>query len=118
LIYGSVEGTIRLEEGQLTIGPFAKITANVNARDVMTQGFVKGNVHATGRIEIKKDGSIIGNLTAAQIIIEDGADFKGSVEIEPGVAKEKNIKDSCNTLPPAPVGLENVKSYEQGDSVV
>jgi cytoskeletal protein CcmA (bactofilin family) len=45
-------------------------------------------VRATGRIEIKKDGSVIGNLTTAQIMIEDGADFKGSIEIDRGATKE------------------------------
>src|SRR5258708_40090731 len=49
---------------------------------------LKGNVHATGRIEIKKDGSVVGNLTTAQIMIEDGADFKGSIEIDRSAVKE------------------------------
>jgi cytoskeletal protein CcmA (bactofilin family) len=49
---------------------------------------VKGNVHAKGKIEIKKDGSVIGDLTTAQIIIEDGAYFKGSIEIDRSADKE------------------------------
>jgi cytoskeletal protein CcmA (bactofilin family) len=93
LIEGSVEGLIELDERKLTVGPTAKITADINARDVVVYGFVKGNVHAKGRIEIKKDGSVIGNLTTAQIMIEDGADFKGSIEIDKGEAKvaDKNV---------------------------
>jgi cytoskeletal protein CcmA (bactofilin family) len=55
--------------------------------------YVKGNMRTKGRIEIKKDGSVIGNLTTAQIMIEDGADFKGSFEIDRNAAKEadKNV---------------------------
>lgn len=93
LIDGSVEGMIQLEGRKLTVGTTAKLTADINARDVVVYGYVKGNVRATGRIEIKKDGSVIGNLTTAQIMIEDGADFKGTIEIDRGAAKEadKNV---------------------------
>jgi len=93
LIDGSVEGLIQLDERKLTVGATAKLTADVNARDVVVYGSVKGNVRATGRIEIKKDGSIIGNLKTAQIMIEDGADFKGSIEIDRSAAQDadKNL---------------------------
>jgi cytoskeletal protein CcmA (bactofilin family) len=88
LIDGSVEGLIQLDERKLTVGTTAKITADINARDVVVYGYVKGNVRATGRIEIKKDGSVIGNLTTAQILIEDGADFRGTIEIDRSATKE------------------------------
>ncbi len=93
LIEGSVEGQIQLDGRKLTVGTTAKVTADINARDVVVYGYVKGNVRAKGRIEIKKDGSVIGNLTTAQIMIEDGADFKGSIEIDRGETKEadKNV---------------------------
>jgi cytoskeletal protein CcmA (bactofilin family) len=93
LIDGSVEGLIQLDEWKLTVGATAKLTADVNARDVVVYGYVKGNVRAKGRIEIRKDGSVVGNLTTAQIMIEDGADFKGSIEIDRSAAKEadKNV---------------------------
>jgi len=93
LIDGAVEGLIHLDEQKLTVGTTAKVTADINARDVVVYGYVKGNVRAMGRIEIKKDGAIIGNLTTAQIMIEDGADFKGSIEIDRSAAEqaEKNV---------------------------
>jgi cytoskeletal protein CcmA (bactofilin family) len=93
LIDGSVQGLIQLDERKLTVGTTAKVNADINARDVVVYGYVKGNVRATGRIEIKKDGSVIGNLTTAQIMIEDGADFKGSIEIDRTPAEEaaKNL---------------------------
>jgi len=79
---GSVEGLVQIEERRLTIGASARITADVVAREVVVYGNVKGNVRARDRIEIKKDGSVIGDLTTARIMIEDGAYFKGAIEIE------------------------------------
>jgi cytoskeletal protein CcmA (bactofilin family) len=93
LIDGAVEGRIHLDDWKLTVGAAAKVTADIDARDVVVYGTVKGNVRAKGRIEIKKDGAIIGNLTTAQIMIEDGAGFKGTIEIDRSVAEqaEKNV---------------------------
>ncbi len=93
LVDGTVEGRIHLDERKLTVGTTAKVTADIDARDVVVYGYLKGNVRAKGRIEIKKDGAIIGNLTTAQIMIEDGAGFKGTIEIDRSVAEqaEKNV---------------------------
>ena len=77
LIDGAVEGLIQLDERKLTVGKTAKLTADIIARDVVVYGYVKGNVRAKGRIEIRKDGSVIGNLTTAQIMIEDGGGLQG-----------------------------------------
>ena len=79
---GSVEGLIHLDDRKLTVGASAKVTADVIAREVVVYGNVKGNLQARDRIEIKKDGSVIGDLTTARIMIEDGAYFKGSIEID------------------------------------
>src|SRR6202167_1142560 len=81
-IDGSVEGLVQLEDRKLTIGASAKVTADVIAREVVVYGNVKGNLRARDRIEIKKDGSVVGDLTTARIMIEDGAYFKGSIEID------------------------------------
>jgi len=97
LIDGSVEGLVQLDGRKLTVGTTAKLTADINARDVVVYGYVKGNVRAKGRIEIKKDGSVNGNLTTAQIMIEDGADFKGSIEIDRSAEKEADKNVSART---------------------
>jgi cytoskeletal protein CcmA (bactofilin family) len=81
-VSGNVEGHIRLGDRNLTVGASAKLTADIEAREVVVYGSVKGNLHASGRIEIKKDGSVIGDLTTGRVIIEDGAYFKGSIEID------------------------------------
>jgi cytoskeletal protein CcmA (bactofilin family) len=77
-----VEGLVQLEDRKLTVGASAKVTADVIAREVVVYGNVKGNLRARDRIEIKKDGSVVGDLTTARISIEDGAYFKGSIEID------------------------------------
>ncbi len=82
LVDGSVEGLIQLEDRKLTVGASAKVSADVVAREVVVYGNVKGNLRARDRIEIKKDGSVVGDLTTARIMIEDGAYFKGSIEID------------------------------------
>jgi cytoskeletal protein CcmA (bactofilin family) len=88
LIDGSVEGVIELGERKLTVGTTAKLISDINASEVVVYGHVKGNVHAKGRIEIRKGGSVIGNLTTAQIMVEEGADFRGSIEIDRNATKE------------------------------
>jgi len=88
LIDGSVEGLVQLDERKLTVGATAKVTADIIAREVVVYGTVKGNLRAKDRIEIKKDGSVNGDLTTARIMIEDGAYFKGSIEIDKTEQKE------------------------------
>ena len=80
-LHGTVEGTVTLEERKLTVGPTAKVSADLSAREIVIFGSVKGNLRARDRIEIKKDGSVVGDLSTARIMIEDGAYFKGSIEI-------------------------------------
>jgi cytoskeletal protein CcmA (bactofilin family) len=98
-IDGSVEGLVHLEDRKLTVGASAKLTADVIAREVVVYGNVKGNLRARDRIEIKKDGSVVGDLTTARIMIEDGAYFKGSIEIDKtgDDSDDKSYKRSAST---------------------
>ena len=88
VIEGSMDGLVQLDEDKLTVGASAKVTADIIAGDVVVYGTVKGKVHAKNRIEIKKDGSVNGDLTTARIVIEDGAYFKGSIEVDKSGEKE------------------------------
>ena len=81
LVNGFVEGPIQLGDKMLTVGPSGRLTSNVVAREIIVFGEVKGNVVAQDRIQIKKEGSVVGDLTTGRIVIEDGANFKGSIEI-------------------------------------
>ena len=84
-IDGEVEGMVELKENSLTVGPNGKVHANVSARSVTILGRLQGNVKAGERIEIRKTGSLEGDLSTARIVIEDGAVFRGSIDIvKPG----------------------------------
>lgn len=86
---GQVEGTITLKDSRLTIGPNARVAANVSARDVIILGTLNGNIQATGRVELRQGGSLIGDLAAARLSIEENANFKGKVDLVQGAAAQK-----------------------------
>src|SRR5215831_12415425 len=109
LIDGSVEGPVQLDERKLTVGATAKVTADIIAREVVVYGTVKGNLRAKDRIEIKKDGSVNGDLTTARIMIEDGAYFKGSIEIDKTEQKESGGNAFARTSA-APAGAAAAKT--------
>jgi cytoskeletal protein CcmA (bactofilin family) len=79
---GEVEGSIELRGHSLTVGPNGRVKANINARDVVVHGKVEGKVQATGRVELKKSAVQVGDITTQRIIIEDGAFFKGGIDIQ------------------------------------
>lgn len=81
-IDGQVEGMIEVREHNLTIGPNGRVQANVNAKQVVLYGSLKGNVRASDRVDIRKTGSLVGDVVAARVMIEDGASIKGSVDIQ------------------------------------
>jgi cytoskeletal protein CcmA (bactofilin family) len=81
LIEGRVEGKISLPEHLLTIGPHAKISAEVVAKVVIIQGSIIGNVTASERFEIKAGGRMTGDLTSPKVIMAEGSDFRGSVDM-------------------------------------
>ena len=80
LIDGEVEGLVE-SRSLLTIGQNGKVRANIKAREVVIFGSVHGNVEVSGKIAIREQGSLIGNIKSAGIGIDDGAYFKGSIDI-------------------------------------
>ena len=78
---GELEGTVEALEHKLTIGPNGTVKAAIKAREVVVLGSIHGNVEATDKIEIRKDAKLTGDIRTARIIIEDGAYFKGSIDI-------------------------------------
>lgn len=80
-IDGEVEGTIECHEHRLTIGPNARVQAGLKAREIIIHGSIQGNVDATDKIDIKKEAKLVGDIKTSRIVIEDGAYFKGSIDI-------------------------------------
>lgn len=79
---GEVEGSIELNAHNLVIGPNGRVHANVRARDVVIHGKVDGNVYGVERVELKKSGVLSGDIFTQRIVIEDGAFFKGGIDIK------------------------------------
>jgi cytoskeletal protein CcmA (bactofilin family) len=82
-IDGKIDGPITLRGHQLTVGSTAQLNSEIHAGEVIVYGKVVGNVHARERVDVKTDGSITGDISTARISIEDGAHFKGRIEIDP-----------------------------------
>ena len=96
---GDLEGTVEALEHKLTIGPNGTVHADVKAREVAVQGSLKGDVEATDKIEIRKDAKLVGNIKTARILIEDGAYFKGGIEV---VKTEPKAAPEAQPSPPVP----------------
>ena len=86
-IDGVVEGPISLGGHELTVGSTAQLNSEIRAGEVVVHDKIVGNVHARGRVEITKDGSITGDIACARISIGDGAHFRGRIEIDPAKSK-------------------------------
>jgi len=80
-IDGEVEGTVECQEHRLTIGPNGRVHAGLKAREIVIYGSIQGNVEATDKIDIRKEAKLVGDIKTSRIMIEDGAYFKGSIDI-------------------------------------
>ncbi len=97
IIEGQVEGKIELRDNILTIGPNGKIKAQVNAKAVIVQGEVTGNVSATEKVDIRDNGSLDGDIASPRVAIAEGAHFRGSVDMQRTGGKTPEIKNESKT---------------------
>lgn len=77
---GEIEGTVALTESRFTVGPNARVFADIQARDVIVFGRIEGNIQATGRVELRQGSSVVGNINAQRLSIEESAAVSGKVE--------------------------------------
>src|SRR3954463_4615509 len=90
-IDGRVEGSITLPGNRVTVGRNGVVNANINAREIVVLGKVRGNLSASDRVDIRTEGSLTGDVVAQRISIEDGAFFKGGIDIrKPGQNADNN----------------------------
>jgi cytoskeletal protein CcmA (bactofilin family) len=110
LIEGEVNGTVQLKNNSLTIGPQGKIRADVYAHSIYVDGFMEGDLYGSERVVIRKSAQVRGNVTSPRVSLEDGAKFKGSIEMDPqaaqgaanrGMAQPKPAP-AANPAPPKP----------------
>ena len=97
-IDGKIEGAINLPGNRVTVGRNGQVAANINAREVVVLGKVRGNLQASDRVDIRSEGSLTGDVIAQRISIEDGAFFKGGIDIrKPGAGPTPGKEDSKST---------------------
>ncbi|HEY7391008.1 MAG TPA: polymer-forming cytoskeletal protein [Bryobacteraceae bacterium] len=111
IVDGEVEGSISLKGQTLTIGPNGRVRANIEARNVVVHGRLNGDIHATERVELRKTASLAGDISTARISIDDGAFFKGGIDIQkPEPAAKPEVKPQAAaaaapiTAPPSTQG--------------
>ena len=107
-IDGKVEGAINLPGNRVTVGRNGQVSANISAREVVVLGKVRGNINASDRVDIRSEGSLTGDVIAQRISIEDGAFFKGGIDIrKPGSeAKGTNSVAATSTESPKAVAAQ------------
>ena len=102
-IDGRVEGSINLPGNRVTVGRNGVVSANISAREIVVLGKVRGNMTASDRVDIRGEGSLTGDVVAQRISIEDGAYFKGGIDIrKPGDGKNATPAPAA----PEPVAVE------------
>ena len=87
-IEGDVNGTVQLRNNTLTIGSEGKISANVYAKSVTVDGLMEGDIYGSERVTVRKNAQVNGNITAPRVSLEDGAKFKGSIEMDPAAVEK------------------------------
>ena len=103
---GKVDGSINLPGNRVTVGRNGQVTANITAREIVVLGKVRGNVNASDRVDIRSEGSLSGDVVAQRISIEDGAFFKGGIDIRKPGTPEKTAAAATTPSPahaPEPV---------------
>lgn len=113
---GQVEGSIDLRDHSITVGPNSQVRANIFAKDVTIHGKVDGNVTGVNRVELKKSALLNGNIDTQRIVIEDGAFFKGSIDIrkgEPAKAQSATVTSAPPASAPAATAPAGAAPVEQ-----
>ncbi len=110
VIEGRVEGKVDLPGNQVNIGQTGKVAADIVAKTVKVDGNLQGDVEGKERVVISKSGRVRGNITAPRVVLEDGAIFKGSIDINPAESAVAELplptKASTPAKQPEPAGKE------------
>ena len=90
LIEGEVSGTVQLKNNSLTIGPQGKVRADVYAHSIYVDGYLEGDAYGSERVNVRKSATVKGNITSPRVSLEDGAKFKGAIEMDPQAGQNAN----------------------------
>ncbi|NKC00601.1 MAG: polymer-forming cytoskeletal protein [Pseudomonadales bacterium] len=105
VIEGTIEGSVELPDHDLTVGESGQVTADLDAKNVKVDGQVTGDIKGSEKVVISKTGRVRGNITAPRVTLEDGAKFKGSIDMDPG----ETAKPAAKVEPKAAAPSAGVK---------
>ena len=91
LIEGEVSGTVNLKNNSLTIGPNGKVHADVYAHSIYVDGLCEGDLFGSERVNVRKSATVRGNITSPRVSLEDGAKFKGAIEMDPQAGQSNRM---------------------------
>jgi cytoskeletal protein CcmA (bactofilin family) len=97
VIQGKVEGTIDLRDPEVSVGQSGKVHADINAKVVKVDGEVSGDISGNEKVVISKSGNVRGNIVAPRVTLEDGAIFKGSIDMDPGDTASSKVSLAAQT---------------------
>ncbi len=103
IIEGTVDGSVDLPKHDLTVGATGKLTADLAAKNVKIDGQVTGDIAGTEKVIVSKTGHVRGNIVAPRVTLEDGAKFKGSIDMDPNESSVRNtvpVKGQPKASPP------------------
>jgi cytoskeletal protein CcmA (bactofilin family) len=99
LIEGNVSGSISAKGHEITVGAAGKLKADISAKVVRIEGSVQGDISGVEKVIISKTGNVLGNIDAPRVTLEDGAKFKGSIEMDPGEPASKELPTKPASAP-------------------
>jgi len=106
LVQGQVEGKIDLAKNNVTVGRPGRVKADIHGRSISVEGKVQGNLFADEQVVVRESGEVRGNITAPRVSLEDGAKFKGSIDMEPKARPNSEPKARPDSEPKARPGSE------------
>jgi cytoskeletal protein CcmA (bactofilin family) len=120
-IEGDVNGTIQIKSNSLTIGKEGKIRADVYAKSIIVDGLVEGDLYGAERVAIRKNAQVRGNITAPRVSLEEGARFKGSIEMDPeaieaALGKNRSGAKGTDSQPKPMAAAANTSGSTTGNS--
>jgi len=115
LVQGQIDGTIDLRNNTLTVGEQGTVKANVLAKTITIEGSVEGDIYGKERIEIKSSSHVRGNLVADRVTLEDGAKFKGSIDMDIESHKDK-FEQGYAPVSSAPAAPAHSQAKNTGNS--
>lgn len=112
LVQGTIEGTIDLSAHVVSVGQSGKVAADISAKIVNIDGEVAGDITGNEKVVISKSGNVRGNIVAPRVTLEDGAIFKGSIDMDPGETAVKKVSLAAEKPAAVPKSADSAPTFD------